>query len=174
MLYAHLSIRIRKVSRDRSALSYGTRLGVRSENLLQCPENPFSEPFLLLRVLSYDPLGVCPTRGALDNQTGTACRPCRACRIAAVRFSAETTCGSRRGRCNEISGEILLFLFPQEMKLESAKISQQISHHFSPDNLQLQRTIIGVFTLRTFVLEACYIFLIPASFWCNLLHVRAW
>ena len=64
-------------------------------------------------------------------------RPCKACRSAAMRFSPETVCGSRHGKCREISGEILLFLFPREVKLESAQNSSLlISRHSLQDALQ--------------------------------------
>ena len=46
---------------------------------------------------------------------------CKACRSAAEKFSPGTASGSRHGKCREQFGEILLFLFPQEMKLESAQ-----------------------------------------------------
>ena len=63
------------------------------------------------------------------------CCLCRGCRSAAVKFSPETAGGSRHG----ISGEILLFLFPQQTKVESAQnFSRLISRRFSPDALQLQ------------------------------------
>ena len=59
---------------------------------------------------------------------------CKACRSAAVKFSPETVRGSCPGKCREISGEILVLLFPQETKLESAQnFSRQISRHFSRD-----------------------------------------
>ena len=69
-----------------------------------------------------------------------------------MRFSPETARGSRHGKCREISGEILLFLFPQEKKLESSqKFSRQISRHFLPDALQLQMPkFMAFFTLQTF------------------------
>ena len=68
---------------------------------------------------------------------------------------AETAHGSRHGKCREISGEILLFLFSLETKLESAKnLSRIISHHFSPDALQLcMPDFMAFFTLQTFVLD---------------------
>ena len=51
--------------------------------------------------------------------------------------------------------KILLLLFPQEPKLESAQFfSRQISHHFSRDVLQLQMpNFMMFFTLQTFVPE---------------------
>ena len=65
---------------------------------------------------------------------------CKACRSAAVKFSPETVWGSRHGKCGEISGKFLLFLFPREKKLESAhqSFARQLSLRFSPDALQLQ------------------------------------
>ena len=66
-------------------------------------------------------------------------RLCKACRSAAVKISPEIVRGSRHGQCREISGEMLLFLFPQETKRESVQnFSQQISRRFSLDALQLQ------------------------------------
>ena len=63
---------------------------------------------------------------------------CRACRGAAMKFSPETMYGSRHGTWRAISGEILLSLFPQETKLESAQnSSRQDSRHLSPDTLEL-------------------------------------
>ena len=55
----------------------------------------------------------------------------------------------------EFSGEILLFLFPRETRLESAQnFSQRISRHFSPDALQLQiPNFMALFALQTFVPE---------------------
>ena len=87
------------------------------------------------------------------------CRPCRACRSAAVIFYPETARGSRHGKCREISGEILLFLFPRETKLESTQnLSRQISRHFSPDALQLQMLdVMALFTLQTFVPDLCVV-----------------
>ena len=72
-----------------------------------------------------------------------------------MKFSPETTCGNRHGICREISGEILLFLFPQETKLENAwDFSRQISGHFSPDALQLQMpNFMAFFILQTLVPE---------------------
>ena len=60
-------------------------------------------------------------------------------------------------KCREISGAFLLFLFPQETKLESAQnFSRQISRHFSPDPLQLQKpNFMPFFTLQTLVPEKC-------------------
>ena len=80
---------------------------------------------------------------------------CKACRSAAVKFCPETVRGNRHGICREISGEILLLIFPQEMKLESAwDFSRQISRHFSPDALQLQMpNFMAFFILQTFVPE---------------------
>ena len=75
----------------------------------------------------------------LSSQYGATNHLCKACRSAAVKFCPETARGNRHGICREISGEILLLLFPQETKLESAcDFSRQISRHFSPDALQLQ------------------------------------
>ena len=73
-----------------------------------------------------------------------------------MKFSRETVRGSRHGKCREISGEILLLLFPQETKLESAQnFSRLISRHFSRDVLQLQMpNFISFFILQTFVLES--------------------
>ena len=70
-------------------------------------------------------------------------------------FSPETVRGSCRGKSREISDEILLLLFPQEMKLESAqKFSRLISRQFSRDVLQLQMpNFMAFFTLQTFVLD---------------------
>ena len=72
-----------------------------------------------------------------------------------MKFSPETVRGSCHGKCREISGEILLLLFPQETKLESAQnFSRRISRHFSRDVLQLQMpNFMAFFTLRTFVPE---------------------
>ena len=72
-------------------------------------------------------------------------------------FSLKSPRGIRRGKCHEISGEILLFLFPQETKLESAqKFLWQIPRHFSPNALQLQMpNLMVLFTLQTFVLDTC-------------------
>ena len=80
---------------------------------------------------------------------------CTVCRSAAVKFSPETVRGSCHGKRREISGEILLLLFPQETKLESAQnFSRQISRHFSRDVLQLQMPNFMAFcTLQTFVLD---------------------
>ena len=80
---------------------------------------------------------------------------CKVCRSAAVKFSPETVPGSCHGKCREISGEILLLLFPQETKLESAQnFSRRISRHFSRDVLQLQvPNFMAFFTLQTFVPE---------------------
>ena len=80
---------------------------------------------------------------------------CKACRSAAVKFCPETVRGSCHGKCREISGEILLFLFPQETKLESAwNFSRQISRHFSPDASQLQMpNFVAFFILQTFVFD---------------------
>ena len=71
-----------------------------------------------------------------------------------MKFSPETVRGSRHGKCREISGEILLLLFPQETKLESTQnFSRLISRHFSPDALQLQMpNVMEFFALRTSVL----------------------
>ena len=64
---------------------------------------------------------------------------CKGCRSAAVKFSAETSRGSGHGKCRDISGEVFLFLFPQETKLGSAQnFSRQTSRHFSLDVLQVQ------------------------------------
>ena len=81
---------------------------------------------------------------------------CKPCRSAAVKFSPETARGRRHEKCREISGEILLFLFPQETKLESAQqFSRLISRHFSQDTLQVQMpNFMAFLTLRTFVLES--------------------
>ena len=50
-----------------------------------------------------------------------------------MKLCPETVCGSRHGKCREISGEILLLLLPQETKLETAwNFSRQIPRHFSP------------------------------------------
>ena len=59
----------------------------------------------------------------------------------------------RHGKCNEISRERLLLLFPQEKKLESAQHSSRlISCPSSPDALQLQMpNFMAFFTLQTFV-----------------------
>ena len=81
---------------------------------------------------------------------------CKACRSAAVKFCPETARKKGHGICREISGEILLFLFPQETKPESAwDFSRQISRHFSPDGLQLQMpNFMASFILQTFVPES--------------------
>ena len=78
---------------------------------------------------------------------------CRACRSATVKFSSETVRGSCHGKCREISGAILLLLFPQEAKLQSAQnCSRHISRNFSRDVLQLQMPNFMAFsTLQTFV-----------------------
>ena len=83
------------------------------------------------------------------------CHLCKACRSAAVKFCPETVRGNRHGICRDISGEILLLLFPQETKLESAwDFSRQISRPSSPDALQLQMPdFMALFILQTFVLE---------------------
>ena len=80
---------------------------------------------------------------------------CKACRSPAVKFYPETVHGNCHGKCREISGEVLLLLFPQETKFEGAqKFSRQISRHFSRDVLQLQMpNFMAFFTLQTFVLE---------------------
>ena len=54
-------------------------------------------------------------------------------------------------------GQILVFLFPQETKLESAqKFSRQISHHVSPDALQLHMANLMAFlTVQMFVGLPC-------------------
>ena len=72
-----------------------------------------------------------------------------------MKSSPENVRGSCHGKCREISGEMLLFLFPQEMKLESAQnFARQISRHFSRDFLQLQMpNLMAFFTLQTFVLD---------------------
>ena len=72
-----------------------------------------------------------------------------------MKFSPEAVRGSCHGKCREISGEILLLLFPQETKLENAQnFSRQISRHFSRDVLQLQMpNFVAFFILQTFVLE---------------------
>ena len=74
-----------------------------------------------------------------------------------VNFPPETVRGSCRGKAVEISDEILLLLFPQDMKLENAqKFSLQISRQFSRDVLQLQMANFMAFlTLQTFVLDRC-------------------
>ena len=93
-------------------------------------------------------------------------RLCKACRSAAVKFSPETAHGSRNGKCHEISGEILLFLFPQETKLESVQIfSRQISRLFPPDALQLQMPeFMSFFILQTFVLKVLALEVVGANF----------
>ena len=87
------------------------------------------------------PLSTLPVGGRSSDcvHTRPNSRPCKTCTSAAVKNCPEIVRGSRHGKCCEISGGILLFLFPQETKLESAQIfSRQISHHFSADALQLQ------------------------------------
>ena len=80
---------------------------------------------------------------------------CKACRSAAVEFSPETARGSRHGKCREISGEILLCLFPQETKLDSAKQFLTTFTPFSPDALQLQMpNLMAFLTLQTFVFQS--------------------
>ena len=85
------------------------------------------------------------------------CHLCKACRCAAVKFCPEIARGSRHGKCREISGEILLFLFSQQTKLESTQsFSRQISRHFSRGALPLQMpNFMAFFTLQTFVPENC-------------------
>ena len=60
------------------------------------------------------------------------CRLCKACRSAALKFPPETARGSRHGICCEVSSEILLFLFPQEVKLESAQAPEHFMINFTP------------------------------------------
>ena len=85
------------------------------------------------------------------------CHLCKACRSAAVKFCPETVRGNRHGICREISSDILLLLFPQETKLESAwDFSQLISRLFSPDALKLQKpNFMAFFILQTFVPDMC-------------------
>ena len=86
-------------------------------------------------------------------------RLCKPCRSAAMNFSPETARGSCHEKCREISGEIsgefLLFLFPQE---RSSKVPRNFhdNRHFSPDALQLQMPnfmlcFFIIFILQTFV-----------------------
>ena len=93
--------------------------------------------------------------GSNRGEIGGKGRLCELCRSAAVKFSPETTRGSHHEKCREITGEILLFLFPQETKSKSAlNFSRLISRYFSPDSLQLQMpNSMAFFTLQTFVLE---------------------
>ena len=78
--------------------------------------------------------------------------------VLPVKISPQTVPGNRHGNCREMSGETLLFLFPQEMQLKSAQnFSRQISRHFSTDTLQLQMpAFTAFFALQMFALENCH------------------
>ena len=89
--------------------------------------------------------------GVGDEQTSPLHGVQKCCR----EIFSETVRGSCHGKCREISGDILLLLFPQETKLESAQnFSRRISRHFSRDVLRLQMpNFISFFILQTFVLD---------------------